>query len=413
MESLRRLRAFAVTCETGNAAQAARRVHLSQPAVSAAIAVLERAAQSTLFDRGNRGMTPTAAGRRLLGRVLAGLDHLDIAAAQLRGRGALPSRWPWLATAVQLRALCALAETRGLSSAARALGVAEPSVHRALRSFEALAGVSLWRRAGSAIELAPEAVRMGFEELRELRGQLDGELRVGALPMPRSHWLPRALAATLQGHPGARAQVMDGPYENQLAALRSGQIDVLLGALRFPAPGADVAQEPLFDDPLSIVVRADHPLVTARGRTAGGPTNAQLRRLASAARDAGAADVRGLHELERCRRRSLRRRVQFPDRDPVPAAAIGLRRAHLRAADRVRTRARQAAADRSADPRDRPPDRARLAPRLSADRAAARLLGAGAPLRTPAAGVGALSVRGPAGGLELLNILLIYIAIMR
>lgn len=292
MQSLRKLRAFVVTCETGSAVQAARRIHLSQPAVSAAIAVLERTAQTALFERGNRGMTPTPAGRQLLGRVRAGLEHLEGAAAQIRGKGAAGDRWLRLATAVQLRALCALAETRGLSTAARRLGVAEPSVHRALRSFEALAGVALRRRVGSATELSPEAtllaraanlcaneLRMGFEEIRELRGELDGTLRVGALPMPRSHWLPRSLAATLEAHPGATAQVMDGPYENQLAALRNGQIDVLLGALRFPSPGADVIQEPLFEDPLSIVVRAGHPLTARAGGTGGGPTAAQLRGL--------------------------------------------------------------------------------------------------------------------------------------
>jgi LysR family transcriptional regulator of gallate degradation len=292
MESPRRLRAFVVTCQTGSAAQAARQIHLSQPAVSAAIAALERAAQSTLFVRGNRGMAATAAGRQLLSRVLAGLSHLEAAAAQVRGRGSSAARWPRLATAVQLRSLCALAETRGLSSAARALGVAEPSVYRALRSFEALAGVPLWRRVGSSIELSPEAtvlaraanlcaseVRMGFEEIRELRGQLDGTLRVGALPMPRSNWLPRSLAATLQDHPDASAQVMDGPYENQLAALRNGQIDLLLGALRFPAPGADVIQEALFDDPLSIVVRADHPLASRMGSASNELIPAQLHGL--------------------------------------------------------------------------------------------------------------------------------------
>ena len=73
---------------------------------------------------------------------------------------------------------------------------------------------------------------------------------------------------------------MDGPYENQLAALRNGQIDALLGALRFPAPGPDVWQESLFEDPLSIVVRAGHPLATRRAVASDTPAAAQLRRLA-------------------------------------------------------------------------------------------------------------------------------------
>src|SRR5256885_17023221 len=58
-----------------------------------------------------------------------------------------------------------------------------------------------------------------------------------------------------------------------LAALRRGTADVLVGALRDPIPFEDIVQEHLFDDPLAIVVGAQHPLV---GR--GGPTLAALAR---------------------------------------------------------------------------------------------------------------------------------------
>jgi len=179
-----------------------------------------------------------------------------------------------------------------MSSAARILGISEPSVHRAMRSLEASAGVSLWRWAGSTLELSREAallaraanlcaseIRMGFEEVRELRGELDGLILVGALPMPRSAWLPASLTATLREFPRARIQVMDGPYENQLSALRDGRIDLLLGALRHPGPGSDIAQEALFDDPLSVVVRARHPLAAPGACPSGKLTASQLRSL--------------------------------------------------------------------------------------------------------------------------------------
>ena len=205
MDHLRRLRAFVAVCDCGSAARAAGRVHLSQPAVSAAIAALEHSAGTPLLWRGNRGMTPTAAGERLARRIRAALQHLDGTAAVLLGDGPAAKRWPRI-TAVQLKALRALAETRGMSSAARSLGISEPSVHRALRSLEACVGLSLWRWAGSSLELSREALllaraanlhvselRRGFEEVRELRGELDGLILVGALPMPRSAWLPASL----------------------------------------------------------------------------------------------------------------------------------------------------------------------------------------------------------------------------
>jgi DNA-binding transcriptional LysR family regulator len=49
-----------------------------------------------------------------------------------------------------------------------------------------------------------------------------------------------------------------------LHELRHGQIDIVIGALRVPNPAADVTQEALFSDPLSIVVRPDHPILGSR-----------------------------------------------------------------------------------------------------------------------------------------------------
>ena len=292
MENLRRLRAFVAVCGCGSAARAAGRVHLSQPAVSAAIAALERAAGTPLLVRGNRGMTPTAAGERLARRIRAALQHLDATAVGLLGDGPAAQRWPRTVTAVQLKALRALADTRGMSSAARSLDISEPSVHRAMRGLEACVGLPLWRWAGSSLELSREALllaraanlhaselRMGFEEVRELHGELDGLILVGALPMPRSAWLPAALTSTLREFSRARVEVMDGPYENQLTALRDGRIDALLGALRFPGPGGDISQEALFEDPLSIVVGARHPLAAQAASRPGRPTPAELRSL--------------------------------------------------------------------------------------------------------------------------------------
>jgi DNA-binding transcriptional LysR family regulator len=76
--------------------------------------------------------------------------------------------------------------------------------------------------------------------------------------------LPSALLGFNREHPRQRVTIMDGTYEHLLAALRSGETDFLLGALREPSPGSDLEQQHLFDDPLAIVVRAGHPLARRR-----------------------------------------------------------------------------------------------------------------------------------------------------
>jgi DNA-binding transcriptional LysR family regulator len=53
-----------------------------------------------------------------------------------------------------------------------------------------------------------------------------------------------------------------------IAALRGGEIDFLLGALRDRAPHPELRQEYLFDDELAIGMRAAHPLASKKKATA-------------------------------------------------------------------------------------------------------------------------------------------------
>jgi DNA-binding transcriptional LysR family regulator len=60
------LRTFVAVAEEGNLTRAAKRLHLSQPAVSGHIKSLEEALELRLFQRESSGMSLTAAGRDLL-----------------------------------------------------------------------------------------------------------------------------------------------------------------------------------------------------------------------------------------------------------------------------------------------------------------------------------------------------------
>ncbi len=65
--TLRQLQLFVAACETGTVSGAAEREHLSQSAVSSAIAALERSLGMTLLIRHHaHGVVPTPAGRQLL-----------------------------------------------------------------------------------------------------------------------------------------------------------------------------------------------------------------------------------------------------------------------------------------------------------------------------------------------------------
>ena len=70
MELEARLRAFAAVARAGSFSQAADLLHVSQPAVSKQVAVLEAELGKQLLTRGSRGVTLTAAGQVLADYVL-------------------------------------------------------------------------------------------------------------------------------------------------------------------------------------------------------------------------------------------------------------------------------------------------------------------------------------------------------
>jgi DNA-binding transcriptional LysR family regulator len=71
------LREFLLVAAHGTFTEAARRAHLSQPALSAAIARLEESFGARLFERGRGGARLTAAGAALLPRARAALAAID------------------------------------------------------------------------------------------------------------------------------------------------------------------------------------------------------------------------------------------------------------------------------------------------------------------------------------------------
>ena len=270
----RRLLAVHAVYRYKSALKAADVVHMSQPAVTGAVASCERLLDAALFTRTSRGMEPTRAGHVFCRRIEAAMAHLKAAEAllhQKRGGARIPIHR--LVTDGQLRALSAVIETGGFSEAARRLNLAQPSVFRSARELETLVGVPLFRKDGATVEPTPEArllarhgdlalreLTLGLDELAELQGVIEGSITVGALPLARSKWLPEAIASTLAQFPLAQIRIVDGPYDVQLEALLHGRVDMILGALRDPLPSKQVMQEHCFDDPLVIVVRGQHPL---------------------------------------------------------------------------------------------------------------------------------------------------------
>src|SRR5438105_12975031 len=74
------LRVFAVVADAGSVTEAAKRLYLTQPAVSAALRRLTTAVGVPLFARNGRGLVLTSRGRRLVESLHPHLERLVDAA---------------------------------------------------------------------------------------------------------------------------------------------------------------------------------------------------------------------------------------------------------------------------------------------------------------------------------------------
>lgn len=284
--NLRHLQCFQEIARLGSLSAAARAVHMSQPAVTQAVAGLEGFFNTTLLSRRSDGVSLTPSGQLCLLRIERALVQLRDSLLDItRASGAERSGIIRRVRSGQLDALGAVVESGTFSGAARSLGASQSSVHRSARELEGLLGLPLFEKTSFGVRPTREAarlalrVRLAFSELlqaqmevRALEGAESGRTVIAALPLARSYLVPAALLEFSQEHPEHGVEIIDGTYSNLLAGLRAGESDVLIGALRDPAPASDVVEEHLFDDPLAIIARANHPLAGRR------PTVASLRR---------------------------------------------------------------------------------------------------------------------------------------
>ena len=275
MPNLRHLVLFDQVVRRGSVSAAARAAHLSQPAVTQAVSHIEDALGARLMHRSYSGLALTGAGQAAAARIARALQMLRDALLLVRARPASGATDDILSgvTSTQLHALIAVVEAGAFARAARRAGRARAAVHRAARQLEKSLGTELFEVTSFGVRPTREAeklalrtrlafaeVAQGQAEVAAAHGTGSGATTIGAMPLARSVLVARAVLEFAQTRPEHAISILDGPYDSMLGALRRGGADVLVGALRDPAPFEDIVQEHVFDDPLAIVVGAGHPL---------------------------------------------------------------------------------------------------------------------------------------------------------
>lgn len=275
---IRQARVFLAVADSQSVTRAAKALNRSQTSVTKSLHDLEDQIGEQLFDRSSKGVTLTAFGSCLLLRVREAAASFA-AAGQLVPPAAMQSstsiarffrmdvsdRW--------LDAFLAVAEHQDITSAAERLGLTSAAVSASLRKLEDTLNTDLFERTPTAmvpsvfgaelarhVKLARSHLRSACDEIAGLRGVKRGHLVVGTLPFVRTLIVPKAITRLVDEHTYLDVSTIEGRYDDLVAGLRCGDIDIVIGALRGDAVDKDLQEEVIFTDSLSIIARAGHPL---------------------------------------------------------------------------------------------------------------------------------------------------------
>lgn len=185
-----------------------------------------------------------------------------------------------------LRAAEMIATHGSLLKASVALGTTQPALTKSLRDLEEIIQAPLFKRHSRGVRLTEtgeRVIRTGRTIMAELL-RLDEDLElgltqgasiivVGALPVTAAGVLPGVLTRLQNAHPLLRVRIHEGRMEELLPLLAAREVDLIVGRLYEPLIPDTLLREPLWDEPISVLARAGHPIFDSPG-----PSTAILRR---------------------------------------------------------------------------------------------------------------------------------------
>lgn len=172
----------------------------------------------------------------------------------------------------QIEVFVRLAEFGNMSEAAAALGLTQPALSQQLKALERRLGLTLFERVPKGMQLTPHGRELlvdGQATLNCVRDFLDqadraasrpvGTIRFGVTPTIGPYLMPGVIKAVHRKYPQLKIYIREGIPVEQHPELVAGELDMVLSPLPIEGPGLTV--EPLFREPLRIVVPPDDPLV--------------------------------------------------------------------------------------------------------------------------------------------------------
>lgn len=174
-----------------------------------------------------------------------------------------------------LRSFFAISEFGSLSKAAEQLHVSQSTLTRQVQALEAEIGGQLLERGhrGAALTAAGHALLEGMRpvvakadvviaEARKLARGQSASLRIGYILSAASDYLNPALSALRRAQPDIKVRLVDLSPGKQIAALRRGELDVVVLGNINAAISREFFVRRIKTLPVVVALPEDHPLAT-------------------------------------------------------------------------------------------------------------------------------------------------------
>jgi DNA-binding transcriptional LysR family regulator len=172
-----------------------------------------------------------------------------------------------------LQLLVALDDFRSVGRVAAHLNVSQPAVSKTLAMLEEGLEVSLFERSTRGMEPTEHGVclirhaRTILNQLSDVRDDMRdisegrvSRVSLGVMPAAAIVLMPRFITQLEATSVETAVSLMEGNMDALLPSLRAGDIDFIVGNLP-PSPlGGEFASELLYEDPIVLVARRNHPL---------------------------------------------------------------------------------------------------------------------------------------------------------
>ncbi len=177
----------------------------------------------------------------------------------------------------QIRNVIAVAQAKSVSRAAEQLHVAQPSISKSIKALENELGILIFERTGTGMSLTTygeswlrharvvqSELTRGMAELAEFKQGITERVLVAGSPLVLPSLLPRAVARTIEQHPGTHFHLLDGSGltgNNLSHAFEEGAVDMVLSIFDHSKQSENLQYEFLFDASVRLIVRKAHPLL--------------------------------------------------------------------------------------------------------------------------------------------------------